>query len=101
MDITNSYEYEIELKDGTIIKRSNEFNPKDVVRISYMSRFFPRHDIIFTDFKLVKRFSRVFIGINSKVKERLHCVITNKFRFYLKSGNGSVIITEKDYELYL
>lgn len=101
MNITNAYDYEIELRDGKIITKSNKFNPDEVVRVSYKSNFFPRHDIIFTDFKFVKRFSRSFMDITSKVKERLHCVITDKFRFYLKSSNGTVLVTEKDYELYL
>ena len=101
MDLKTTYTYEIELKDGTIITDHNNFKPEDVVRVSFISLIFPRHDIIFTDFKFIKRFSRIFMGINSKITNVLHCVITDKFRFYLKSSNGSVLITEKDYDLYL
>ena len=102
-NIKERYKWEIELKDGTIIKEGKKYNFKfdDVVRCSYIPTFalFPRHDIIFTDFKFKKRFARGFMGWNSIIREFLHCVITDKFRFYLKSSNGSVIITEKDYEM--
>ena len=100
-NIKERYKWEIELIDKSIITNHNKFNFNDVVRCSYIPIFalFSRHDIIFTDFKFKKRFARGFMGWNSIIREYLHCVITDKFRFYLKSSNGSVIITEKDYEM--
>jgi len=100
-DIRDFYKWEIELKNGTIETKKNTFDPKDVIRVSYIPQigFFPRHDIIFTDFKFVKRFSRAFINLDATMREYLHCVITDKFRIYIKSSNGGVLITEKDYEL--
>jgi len=101
MNLKTIYIYEIELKDGTIITNHNNFKNEDVVRVSFISSIFPRHDIIFTDFKFVKRFSRNFMGIDCRVKNILHCVVTDRFRFYLKAGTGAVLILDKDYELYL
>lgn len=97
------YKWEIELSDGTIITEGINYKPGYVVRISFVSSIsiLPRHDIFFTDFKFEKRFTRSFMGWNSIVKEQLHCVITDKFRFYLFSSSGRTIITERDYELYL
>lgn len=105
MDVKNNYKWEIELSDGTLINNHNDFSANEVVRISYLPQIqlLSRHDLIFkhAGYKYVKRFSRAFMHWNSNIKEYLHCVVTNKFRFYLKSSNGQVLITNKDYELYL
>jgi hypothetical protein len=100
-NIKEVYDWEIELIDGTIINEGNKFDFNKVVRCSYIPtiKLFPRHDIIFTDFKLKKRFARAFMGWNSMVREYLHCAITNKFRVYIKSTNGSCIITPKNYSM--
>lgn len=99
--IKEVYNWEIELIDKTIITEGNKFDFDKVVRCSYIPtiKLFPRHDIIFTDFKFKKRFARAFMGWNSIVREYLHCVITDKFRVYIKSTNGSCIIVPKDYEM--
>jgi len=99
-NIKTVYDWEIELKDGSIITEGNKFKFEDVIRCSYISKLplFPRHDIVFQDFKLVKRFARAFMGWNSIVGEYLHCCITDKFRIYIKSTNGSCIITPQYYE---
>ena len=98
-----NYKWEIELTDKTIITKGNDFNFDDVVRLSYIPNrlLLPRHDLVFTDFKLKKRFCRGMMGWNGIMKEYLHCVITDKFRFYLKSSNGQVLITEKHYDYYI
>ena len=101
LNVKKRYTWEIELIDGTIINDGNKFDFNKVIRCSYIPsiKLFPRHDIIFTDFKFKKRFARAFMGWNSLVKEYLNCVITDKFRFYLKSTNGSVILTPQNYEM--
>jgi len=97
------YSFEIELKDGTTITSGNDYLPESVVRVSLIPQIaiLPRHDIIFTDFKFVKRFGRGFLKQGTGMKEYLQCIITTQFRFYLKSSNGAVLITEQNYELYL
>jgi len=101
LNVKKRYTWEIELIDGTIINDGNKFDFNKVIRCSYIPsiKLFPRHDIIFTDFKFKKRFARAFMGWNSLVKEYLNCVITDKFRVYIKSTNGSCIITPQDYEM--
>jgi len=101
LNVKKRYTWEIELIDGTIINDGNKFDFDKVIRCSYIPsiNLFPRHDIIFTDFKFKKRFARAFMGWNSLVKEYLHCVITDKFRIYIKSTNGSCIITPQNYEM--
>ena len=101
MDIKERYKWEIELKDGTIITDGNKFKFDDVVRCSYIPviKIFPRHDIIFSGFKFKKRFARGFIVQRKGMKEYAHCVITDKFRIYIKSSNGHSLIVDKDYEL--
>ncbi|MFA7099340.1 MAG: hypothetical protein WC143_04575 [Eubacteriales bacterium] len=41
------------------------------------------------------------ITIKSKPPEYLHCIVFDNFRTYIKSSDGSIMITSKDYELYL
>ena len=103
INIRTLYSYEIELRDGTVITNHNNFNTEEVVRVSFIPFIssFPRHDLIFEGFKFKKRFCRVTMRWDSIVKECLHCVVTDKFRFYLRSTNGQCLITHKDYELKL
>lgn len=101
--IKDMYSFEIELDDGTTITRGDNFDKDKVVRISYIPTIdlVPRHDIIFDGFNLEKRFSRTFFKTSTGLKERLHIIITDKFRMYIFSKSGKVLITDKDYELYL
>ena len=102
MQPQETYEFEFELSDGTILSNSNPDNAS-VVRISFIPSIviFPRHDIIFSGFKYIKRFGRGMMKLSNGQKEYLHCVVTDSFRFYLRCSNGQSIITHKDYELYL
>jgi hypothetical protein len=103
LDLKEIYEYEVETSDGTIYKKTNKFNPSNVVRISYIPKLslLPRHDIIFIGFKLKKRFSRAFMNYDSSVREYIHCIVADTFRMYLFSSSGKVLITDSNYELYL
>jgi len=102
-NIKNTYDWEIELRDGTIVKDHNDFNFDEVVRASFVPKIglFPRHDVIFEGFKFRKRFCRAMMGWNSQVREYLHILITNSFRLHVKSSNGQCIITPRDYEMRL
>jgi len=103
MNITNNYKWEIQLKNNEIYTVGNEFDHNNVVRVSFVpSRLLlPRHDLILTDFKFKKRFCRGMIKQQMGMKEYLHCVVTDAFRFYLKSSNGQILITDSTYELYI
>jgi len=101
--IKDYYTWEIELKSGAIIKNGNNFRPEDVRRISYIPGIIlrPCYDIVFLDIAFVKRFSRAFMKTETGYFEYLHVLVTDKFRFYLFSSTGRVLITDKNYELYL
>ena len=100
--IKDMYNFEIELSDGTIITEGDDFDKSEVIRISYIPTIdlVPKHDIIFDGFKLVKRFSRTLFKAKTGIKEKLHVVVTDKFRIYIFSKSGKVLVTSKDYELY-
>ena len=102
--IKYNYNWEVELKNGTVITKENNFNPKDVARVSFVPTILllPRHDVIFlnADFKYKKRFCRAMMNWGSILKEYLHCVRTDKFSFYVRSTTGQAILTCADYELY-
>ena len=102
IEITERYNWEIELKDGTIVTDHNDFNFNDVIRVSFIPTigFLPRHDVVVDGFKVRKRFARGFIAVGKQgYKEYLHVLVTNSFRLYLKSSTGQVIITPRDYEM--
>ena len=99
----DNYNWEIQTRDGRVHTKGEDFDPNSVVRVSFISNrlLLPRHDIVLTDFKFKKRFCRGMIKQSKGMKEYLHIVVTDNFRFYLKSSNGQVLVTSKDYELYL
>jgi hypothetical protein len=101
--IRDNYSYEIELENGEIFTNKDDYDINQVVRVSFIPQLllFPRHDLIFTSYKFEKRFCRITMGIGANIQECIHCVITDSFRFYLRSSNGQTIITDKDYELYI
>ena len=103
MNLSETYSIEIELKDGTVLKDPDDFNPDEVVRVSFIPNIpiFQRHDIIFSGFKFIKKFGRNFLKLSKGQKEYIYCVVTDKFRFYLRCSSGQTIITDKDYEMYL
>lgn len=118
MKLSDLYKWQLELEDGSIVDQyesdsgnensTKKIDPSIVVRVSYLPvlPILPKHDIFIArnlGEKFIKRFQRGFIKQQSsgfKLNEYLHCCITNKYRFYLFSS-GNVIITHKDYELYL
>lgn len=101
--IKELYSWEIELKNGKIVTSGNKFDNDMVVRVSFIPKIklLPRHDVIFTDFMFEKLFMRTFMTNQNRVFECLHCLVTNRFRMYLKSTNGQCIITSKTYDLYI
>lgn len=101
--IKDNYTWEIQLKNDVIITKGNNFNINDVVRVSFIPQriLLPRHDLVISDFKFKKRFCRGIMNWSSVLKEYLHCVVTDNFRFYLMSSNGQSLITDSNYELYI
>jgi len=96
------YRWEVEFSDGSIETKGGNFDKK-VVRFSLIPNnlILPRHDIIFTDFKFIRRFCRTFMSYGVGVKDCIHCVVTDRFRYYIKYSNGQCLIVDKDYELYI
>ncbi len=103
--VKDLYKWEIELDDETIITQGDDFDKSQVVRVSFIpqSNLLPRHDLIMcNDYQFIKRFCRGFLDSNTNLlKEFLHCAVTDKFRMYVKSSDGRVVITPSDYEMYL
>ena len=100
--IKEFYSWEIETSDGEIFTKGYSYSPDDVVRVSFMSKVLPRHDIIITDnVKFVKRFARGIIKQTTGMKEYLHCAVFDKFRMYVKSSTGQCILTPPSYEMYI
>ena len=102
MRIPDRYRWQATRADGSTFDRGESL--ADAVMVSLIPAdglLLPRHDLTGLVFK--RRFGRGFIHAlaGGETFEYLHCVVTRYFRFYLRSSNGSILITPPDYELYL
>lgn len=98
--IQNAYTWEAEREDGTIMTEGGDLS--GCVRFSLIPSIpgLPQHDI--TGVEMVRRFGRGFIrGMGGGTREYLHCAVCKGFRFYVRSTDGTVLITPEDYEVYL
>jgi hypothetical protein len=99
MDLPNAYTWEAE-KGGELITIGGDLS--GVERFSLLPQVIglPQHDLVGVE--MIRRFSRAFIrGMGGGPREYLHCVVCKGFRMYVKSTDGTVLITPEDYELYL
>ena len=117
MKLNALYKWQIELDDGTIVDQydveGNEKSTKDIdpimgAWVSYIPKLtiLPEHTIIIdknSGERFVRRFQRGFMKMQQdgfKLKEYIHCCVTNRYRVYIFSA-GKILITNKDYELYI
>ena len=55
-----------------------------------------RHDIVGVE--MIRRFCRGFIKVSAGgLKEYVHCVVCKDFRFYMRSWDGTVLVTSSDF----
>ena len=101
MEISDRYTWEAEKANGKIITEGGDLT--DCVRFSLMpaeGTGLPQHDLI--GVKMIRRFARGFIKVNAGgLKEYVHCVVCKGFRVWIKSTDGTVLITPEDHELRL
>lgn len=100
MDLPNAYRWEAEKESGEIIREGGDLS--GCIRFSLIpaNGNLPGHDI--TGVPMIRRFGRGFIrGMGGGTREYLHCVVCRGFRFYVRSTDGTALITPEDYELYL
>jgi len=99
------YVWEAEKTDGTIITVGEFLD--DCVRFSLVpvkcfEGVLPKHDII--GVPMIRRFMRMFmhsVGSGKQWSEHVHCIVCKGFRVYVKSNDGTVLLTPEDFELYL
>lgn len=118
MKLSALYTWQVEINDGTVISQYDEnrieqslkhVNSDMIVRISYIPAIglLPQHNIVIDKTigeKFIRRFQRGFIKQQPngfKLAEYLHCCVTNRYRVYIFSSNGSTLITHRDYDLYV
>jgi hypothetical protein len=100
MKLQDRYSWQATLADGTIMDSGEDLKEAQMVSLIPNQPLFPRHDLAGVHF--VRRFCRGFLrGMGGGLKEYVHCIVCNQFRFYVRSSNGAVLITPPDYELYL
>lgn len=101
MDLPDAYGWEAERADGTVITEGGDL--AGCVRFSLIPEpgtGLPRHDVI--GIELIRRFGRGFVrAMGGGTREYLHCLVCMGFRLYVKSTDGTALITPEDYELYL
>lgn len=101
MNLTDAYTWEAERPDGSIMTEGGDL--AGCVRFSLIPAAgtnLPRHDVI--GVTIFSRFCRGFVrGLGGGMREYLHCVVGKGFRLYVKSSDGTTLITPEEYELYL
>lgn len=101
MDLPEFYTWEAERPDGSIMTEGGDLT--GCVRFSLLPAAganLTRHDVIGVN--LINRFGRGFVrAMGGGMREYLHCVVGKGFRLYVKSSDGTTLITPEEYELYL
>lgn len=88
------------MMDGSTMTVGGNLRGAHMVSLVPAKQGLPQHDIIGLDFE--RRFGRGFIkGMGGGYKEYLHCIVCKNCRVYIKSSDGSVLVTPYDFELYL
>ena len=99
MDIVESYKWVAE-KNGEIITIGESLQGCQKFTLIPQRILLPQHDIV--GVKMIRRFCRGFVhGMGGGIKEYVHCVVCDSFRIYIRSTDGTILITPQDYELYL
>lgn len=114
------YMWEMETDKGSVLKqfdddgKENSWKTLDVeriVRVSLVPRIsiLPQHNVIINREAgelFVKRFARGFIKMNANNiisgsnQEYANCIVTNRYRLWVFS-NGSCLVTDRNYEVYI
>jgi len=101
MNLAERYAWEAERADGSIVTEGGDL--AGCVRFSLIpapGSGLPRHDAIGVE--MIRRFGRGFVrAMGGGTKEYLHCLVCKGFRLYVKSTDGTVLVTPEDFELYL
>jgi hypothetical protein len=98
--LPNAYAWEAEMADGAYVTVGESL--AGCVRFSLLPQRpgLPRHDLV--QVPMTRRFGRGFVrALGGGYREYLHCVVTPGFRLYVRSSDGSAIVTPPDFELYL
>jgi len=100
--LSERYSFEAEWPDGRIVTEGGDL--KGCVRFSLIPAQgavgLPRHDL--AGVPMVRRFNRGFVrGLGGGLREYVHCVVCEGFRFYATAADGTVLVTPEDFELYL
>ncbi len=100
LDLQDRYTWRATRSDGTTFTEGADLTEAVMVSIVPQHPLLPQHDL--AGVKLVRRFGRGFINaMGGGLRDYVHCVVAETFRFYLRSSDGAVLITPPDYELYL
>ena len=99
--LSERYIWEAETSSGEIIKEGGDLTTAARFSLIPKTPLLPRHD--FVGIKLDRRFGRGFISAlgGKGLREYVQCIVANDFRVYIRYSNGSILVTPKDYELYL
>jgi len=98
--LKDNYKWEAQKPDGSIVNDGGDL--VGCVRFSLIPSDprLPQHDVVGVE--MVRRFCRGFIRVNTGgLKEYVHCLVCKDFRLYVRSTDGTVLVSPADFELYL
>lgn len=98
--LQNQYRWQATQPDGTVINEGGDLSGAVLVSLIPENRLFPQHDLM--GLKFVRRFGRGFVNaLGGGIREYVHCIVCECCRVYVRSTDGTVLVTPPDYELYL
>ena len=117
MGLIETYYWEMETSNGQVLLQYNpdgsenswkKLDTETIMRVTFRPRIasMPAHTC-FIDLlngeRFIRRFARNFkksTGNGFKDFERINCVVTNRYRFWVFS-DGTCWTTERDFEVYI
>lgn len=98
--LQDAYRWEAEKPNGELVTVGGDLSECHRWSLLPQREGLPRHDLV--QVPMTRRFGRPFIrALGGGYREYLHCVVTPGFRLYVRSSDGSAIVTPPDFELYL
>jgi hypothetical protein len=100
MDIQASYTWTGTYKNGVEFTTGGDLENAAKIAFYPAAGGLPEH--ILSGVSMKRRFARGFVrGFGGGMKDYVHCVVGDGFRFWLFSSTGRVLITPEDFELYI
>ena len=100
MEVQGRYIWTATRNDGVEFTVGGDLDEAKEIAFYPTDAGLPKH--VLTGVRMKRRFARGFMrGLGGGMREYVHCVVCEGFRFWLFSTSGETLITDEDSELYI